>query len=81
MAARVTVTAERRGGASAASRGWRWQLSRCAGEREDSDVVTDHGNKHMSSLRSRGVRALTQVKVKAPRSDLYLNGNSGVSSA
>lgn len=39
MAAQVTVTTGRRGGASAVSRGWRWQLSRCAGEEEDSDVI------------------------------------------
>ena len=39
MPARVTVTAGRRGGASAVSRGWRWRLSRCAGEKEDSDVI------------------------------------------
>lgn len=32
-AARVMVTAGRRGGASAASPGWRWRLLRCAGER------------------------------------------------
>lgn len=35
--ARVTVTAGRRGGASAASRGWRWQLSHCAGEEEEEE--------------------------------------------
>lgn len=39
MAAQVTVTAGRRGGASAVSHGWRWQLSRCAGEEEDSDAI------------------------------------------
>lgn len=39
MAARVTVTAGRRGGVSAVSRGWQWQLSRCAGEEEDSVVI------------------------------------------
>lgn len=39
MAAQVTVTAGRRGGASAVSRGWRWQLSHCAGEEEDSNVI------------------------------------------
>lgn len=32
MAAQVTVTAERRGGVSAALRGWRWPPSHCAGE-------------------------------------------------
>lgn len=36
MPAQVTVTAGRRGGASAASRGWRWRPSRCAGEKEAS---------------------------------------------
>lgn len=36
MVAQVTVTAERRGGASAVSRGWRWLRSHCAGEEEDS---------------------------------------------
>ena len=39
MAAQVTVTAGRRGGASAVSRGWRWQLSRCAGEEQDAAVI------------------------------------------
>lgn len=34
MPAQVTVTAARRGGASAVSPGWRWRLSRCAGEKE-----------------------------------------------
>lgn len=38
-AARVTVTVGRRGGASAVSHGWRLRLSRCAGEKEDSDVI------------------------------------------
>lgn len=42
MPAQVTVTAGRRGGASAASRGWRWRLSRCAGEEEDSDVIINN---------------------------------------
>lgn len=45
-AARVTVTAGRRGGASAASRGWRWQLSHCAGEEEEEDW---HINYHLHS--------------------------------
>lgn len=45
MAARVTVTAGRRGGESAVSRGWRWRLSRSAGERESPDVVI-LGGKH-----------------------------------
>lgn len=39
MPARVTVTAGRKGGASAVSRGWRWRLSRSAGEEEESDVI------------------------------------------
>lgn len=39
MAARVTVTVGRRGGESAVSRGWRWRLSRSAGEKEFSDVT------------------------------------------
>lgn len=39
MAAQVTVTAGRRGEASAVSHGWRWRLSRFAGEEEDSDVI------------------------------------------
>lgn len=41
-AARVTVTAGRRGGASAASRGWRWQRSHCAGEQEDWHRISQH---------------------------------------
>lgn len=39
MAARVTVTVGRRGGESAVSRGWRWRLSRSAGEKEFLDVT------------------------------------------
>lgn len=39
MAAQVTVTAGRKGGVSAVSHGWRWRLSRCAGEKEDSDAL------------------------------------------
>ncbi len=39
MPAQVTVTLGRRGGASAVSRGWQWRLSRCAGEKEDADVI------------------------------------------
>lgn len=42
MPAQVTVTVGRRGGASAVSRGWRWRLSCCAGEKEDSDVIISH---------------------------------------
>jgi len=38
MPAQVTVTAARRGGASAVSRGWRWRPSRCAGEKEESST-------------------------------------------
>lgn len=39
-AAQVTVTAGRRGGASAALRGWRWPPSHCAGEWKKSCFLT-----------------------------------------
>lgn len=39
MAAQVTVTVGRKGGASAVSRGWRWRLSLCAGEMVLSDAL------------------------------------------
>lgn len=53
MAARVTVTAGRRGGVSAVSRGWQWQLSRCAGEEEDSLVIiTYRALKFLATLKS-----------------------------